>query len=198
MGPQGQMDILIDQKVKRGAFIEVCGRSGIGKTTFFRILAGLVKPDLGYLKIGDTVLLDTRKGIFYPPQKRNTAFMFQEYVLFPNMTVRQNLAFAQPEGQKDPAYLNHLLEVLELGRLQGQYPDRLSGGQQQRVALARALLQKAEVLLLDEPLSAVDAAMRATLLREIAEYHKKHKPTFFVINHNKGEFSALVSGTILL
>lgn len=196
--PQGQTGIQVTQKVQQGAFVDVCGRSGIGKTTFFRILAGLLKPEYGYLSVKGTVLLDTRKGIFLPPQKRNMAYMFQEYALFPNMTVRQNLAFAQPKGQKDPAYLNHLLEVLELGFLQGHYPTTLSGGQQQRVALARALVQQAEILLLDEPLCAVDEAMRAILLGEIAQYHQKHKPTFFVINHNKDEFSRLVDSAIVL
>lgn len=197
-GSDGQMTLQIDEKIEGGSFVGVFGKSGVGKTTFFKILSGLIKPDFGYIKIRETVLLDTENEIFIPPQKRNMAFMFQDYALFPNMTVKQNITFAQPKEKKNNKYIDYLLDVFELTLLDRQYPEKLSGGQQQRVALARALSQQAEILLFDEPLSAVDREMRTKILGEISKYHKQNKLTVFVISHNKNEFKELINRIISL
>ena len=128
----GIADLLIQKTFHEGDLVFLSGASGIGKTTFFRILAGLVKPDYGYLRIGDKILLRTEKDINLPPQQRDVALMFQDYALFPNMTVWENIAFAQKE--KDPTYITRLLDAFQITTLKDRKVTQLSGGQQQRVA----------------------------------------------------------------
>lgn len=151
----GNKFLEVNERISEGSFVHVSGDSGIGKTTFFKILSGLVVPDFGFIKLNDKILLDTANKIFLPPQKRNISLMFQNYALFPNMTVRQNIVFAQTE--KDENIVDELLENFALKTFENTSPSKLSGGQQQRVALARTLAQNAEIVLLDEPISAGNA-----------------------------------------
>ena len=159
-------------------------------------MAGLVKPDYGYLRIGDKILLRTEKDINLPPQQRDIALMFQDYVLFPNMTVWENIAFAQKE--KDPIYITRLLDAFQMTTLKDRKVTQLSGGQQQRVALARTLAQKASITLLDEPLSSVDATMKALMKQEILNFHKETQSTVFVISHQPEDFQAEADTIITL
>lgn len=182
----GNKFLEVDERISEGSFVHVSGDSGIGKTTFFKILSGLVVPDFGFIKLNDKILLDTANKIFLPPQKRNISLMFQNYALFPNMTVKQNIAFAQTE--KDDNIVDELLENFALKTFENTSPSKLSGGQQQRVALARTLAQNAEIVLLDEPFSAVDIAMRKVMLNELLEFNKNNNSTFFVISHSEEEF----------
>ena len=182
----GNKFLEVDERISEGSFVHVSGDSGIGKTTFFKILSGLVVPDFGFIKLNDKILLDTANKIFLPPQKRNISLMFQNYALFPNMTVKQNIAFAQTE--KDENIVDELLENFALKTFENTSPSKLSGGQQQRVALARTLAQNAEIVLLDEPFSAVDIAMRKVMLNELLEFNKNNNSTFFVISHSEEEF----------
>lgn len=182
----GNKFLEVDERISEGSFVHVSGDSGIGKTTFFKILSGLVVPDFGFIKLNDKILLDTANKIFLPPQKRNISLMFQNYALFPNMTVKQNIAFAQTE--KDENIVDELLEKFALKTFENTSPSKLSGGQQQRVALARTLAQNAEIVLLDEPFSAVDIAMRKVMLNELLEFNKNNNSTFFVISHSEEEF----------
>lgn len=182
----GNKFLEVDERISEGSFVHVSGDSGIGKTTFFKILSGLVVPDFGFIKLNDKILLDTANKIFLPPQKRNISLMFQNYALFPNMTVKQNIAFAQT--QKDENIVDELLEKFALKTFENTSPSKLSGGQQQRVALARTLAQNAEIVLLDEPISAVDIAMRKVMLNELLEFNKNNNSTFFVISHSEEEF----------
>lgn len=182
----GNKFLEVDERISEGSFVHVSGDSGIGKTTFFKILSGLVVPDFGFIKLNDKILLDTANKIFLPPQKRNISLMFQNYALFPNMTVKQNIAFAQTE--KDENIVDELLEKFALKTFENTSPSKLSGGQQQRVALARTLAQNAEIVLLDEPISAVDIAMRKVMLNELLEFNKNNNSTFFVISHSEEEF----------
>ncbi len=182
----GHKMLEVDQYIEEGSFVCISGDSGIGKTTFFRIVAGVTSPDFGYIKTEDKILLDTGSKIFLSPQRRNVAIMFQNYALFPNMTVKQNIAFAQKN--EDEIFVENILQKFDLKLLADAFPARLSGGQQQRVALARTLAQKAEIILLDEPLSAVDPSMRKILREEIIKYHRSNDCTFFVISHNEEEF----------
>lgn len=182
----GQKLLEVDQIFEDGELVHVSGNSGIGKTTFFKILAGMIHPDHGLVKVNDAILLDTSNNVFLPPQKRNISLMFQNGALFPNMTVRQNIAFAQKK--KDPKVVDGLLESFALKTFENIYPDKLSGGQQQRVALARTLIQEAAIVLLDEPVSAVDVAMQKSMLNEILRFHMITNATFFVISHNENDF----------
>ncbi len=182
----GNKFLEVNERISEGSFVHVSGDSGIGKTTFFKILSGLIDPDFGFIKLNDKILLDTANKIFLPPQKRNISLMFQNYALFPNMTVKQNIAFAQTE--KDENIVDELLENFALKTFENTSPSKLSGGQQQRVALARTLAQNAEIVLLDEPFSAVDIAMRKVMLNELLEFNTNNNSTFFVISHSEEEF----------
>ena len=192
----GNKFLEVDERISEGSFVHVSGDSGIGKTTFFKILSGLVVPDFGFIKLNDKILLDTANKIFLPPQKRNISLMFQNYALFPNMTVKQNIAFAQTE--KDDNIVDELLENFALKTFENTSPSKLSGGQQQRVALARTLAQNAEIVLLDEPFSAVDIAMRKVMLNELLEFNKNNNSTFFVISHSEEEFESVSSNVLII
>lgn len=192
----GNKFLEVDERISEGSFVHVSGDSGIGKTTFFKILSGLVVPDFGFIKLNDKILLDTANKIFLPPQKRNISLMFQNYALFPNMTVKQNIAFAQTE--KDDNIVDELLENFALKTFENTSPSKLSGGQQQRVALARTLAQNAEIVLLDEPFSAVDIAMRKVMLNELLEFNKNNNSTFFVISHSEEEFENFSSNVLII
>lgn len=192
----GNKFLEVDERISEGSFVHVSGDSGIGKTTFFKVLSGLVVPDFGFIKLNDKILLDTANKIFLPPQKRNISLMFQNYTLFPNMTVKQNIAFAQTE--KDENIVDELLENFALKTFENTSPSKLSGGQQQRVALARTLAQNAEIVLLDEPFSAVDIAMRKVMLNELLEFNKNNNSTFFVISHSEEEFESVSSNVLII
>ncbi|HQK41040.1 MAG TPA: ATP-binding cassette domain-containing protein, partial [Flavobacterium alvei] len=161
----GEINLAIQTSIKMGELVALFGSSGAGKTTLLRILAGLVTPDKGIIKFGETVWFDSGNRINIPPQNRNISLMFQDYALFPNMTVEGNIQFAQSE--KDDQAVDELLSVFGLNEFRKHKTNGLSGGQKQRVALARALARKPQLLLLDEPLSALDATMRASLQDEI-------------------------------
>ena len=192
----GNKFLEVDERISEGSFVHVSGDSGIGKTTFFKVLSGLVVPDFGFIKLNDKILLDTANKIFLPPQKRNISLMFQNYALFPNMTVKQNIAFAQTE--KDENIVDELLENFALKTFENTSPSKLSGGQQQRVALARTLVQNAEIILLDEPLSAVDASLRQSMMEEILEINQNQGSTIFMISHNEREFQNVSLNNLII
>lgn len=181
-------DMLLDVKfnIPTGKLIALYGKSGAGKTSLLKIIAGLLSPEKGIIKVDDKVWLDTDKRLNLSPQKRNIGFLFQEYTLFPNMTVRENLEFALTKGQNNKI-VDELLEIVDLGDLQFRKSNSLSGGQKQRAALARSLVQKPKILMLDEPLSALDYEMRAKLQQYILQLHKEFKLTTILISHDISE-----------
>nr|WP_320132106.1 ATP-binding cassette domain-containing protein [uncultured Holophaga sp.] len=181
----GPVDLKADLCLASGELVAFFGPSGVGKTTLLRILAGLTDPEEGYVSVGGEVWLDTARSIRVPPQRRSVGLVFQDYALFPNMSIRENLRFAQK--QADPGHLEELLEVFGLLRLQDRRPDTLSGGQKQRVALARALARKPGLLLLDEPLSALDHDMRSLLQDEILQVHRRWGITTILVSHDLQE-----------
>ena len=184
-GYKGDFTLDIDISVKKGSFITIFGRSGAGKTTLLRMLAGLLEPDEGFIEIGGKVWYDSRKGINLPPQKRKVGVVFQDYALFPNMTVEQNIMYGMEK--KDEELLEKLLILTELNGLRKRKPQSLSGGQKQRVALARAVARKPDILLLDEPLSALDIDMRRKLQEELQNIHRTFSLTTFLISHDFSE-----------
>lgn len=190
-GANGAMDLNIDLQIQEGDFIALAGQSGSGKTTLLRILAGLEEAE-GTLQIGDEVWLQGKKAL--APQKRKIGFVFQDYALFPNMTVEENLLYVQ----KDQELANHLLEITELSELRKRLPSTLSGGQKQRVSLCRALMNRPKLLLMDEPLSALDPAMRTKLQNEILLLHKEFGTTTIMVSHDPSEIYRLASRVVVL
>jgi len=185
-------EMLLDVKVEleEGKLITIYGVSGAGKSTLLMLLAGLMKPDEGHIKVGGKLWSDRSKKEFLAPQKRNIGLVFQEYALFPNMTVRENLLFGVGKS-KSTAIVDQLVEIIDLGQLQNRKPNTLSGGQKQRVALARALVRKPDMLLLDEPLSALDHEMRVKLQSYILEVHREFKLSTLLISHDVSEIIRL-------
>lgn len=182
----GEMQLLVEAAIERGQLLALYGESGAGKTSILRMLAGLMKPESGLIEVHGDTWLDSKKDIDLKPQKRKTGFVFQDYALFPNMTVRQNLEFALDKKQ-DCGIVDELIEMVELGDLQHRKPETLSGGQQQRTALARALVRRPALLLLDEPLSALDYSMRSKLQDYILEVHRRFNLTTILVSHEISE-----------
>jgi molybdate transport system ATP-binding protein len=184
--------------VAAGELVALSGPSGAGKTTLLRLLAGLARPDGGFLRVEGQSWYDHAHRQWLPPQRRPLGFVFQDYALFPNMTVRENLAFAA-EGQPGAGQIaSELLELLELSELANRRPAVLSGGQQQRVALARALARRPRLLLLDEPLSALDLATRQRLQEALATVHRQFKLTTILISHDPAEIARLADRVVEL
>ncbi|MBF0274474.1 MAG: ATP-binding cassette domain-containing protein [Nitrospinae bacterium] len=186
MTAEGKRELSVSLEIEKGEFTTLFGKSGAGKTTLLRIIAGLTEPDEGILTVNGETWIDTAKDISLPAKKRKTGFVFQDYALFPNMSVKENLEFAC-EKQDDRRKVDELMEMMSLAELKDRKPGQLSGGQQQRVALARALIRNPEVLLLDEPLSALDHETRQKLQNEIINLHKYFSPTVIMVSHDIGE-----------
>jgi molybdate transport system ATP-binding protein len=196
MAADGEMLLDISVKIESRQLLTIYGASGAGKTTILRILAGLTQPDKGSINIDDSCWLDTSKAFHLPTQKRNIGMFFQDYALFPNMTVQQNLEYALVKGQ-DASMIEELMEIMELQQLRNSKPSTLSGGQKQRVALARAIVRKPILLLLDEPLSALDSDMRIKLQDHILEVHRRYKLTTILVSHDVAEIYKM-SDTVLV
>ena len=193
---EGKNLLKVNLEIANNELLCLFGHSGAGKTTLLRILAGLFQPDKGYIAYNGQVWFDSDKKINLSPQQRNVGYMFQDYALFPNMSVRKNIAFAQK--MKNPEEIDKLLYHFGLETLQKQYPAKLSGGQKQRVALARALAAKPKLLLLDEPLSALDEEMRMSLQDEILKAHQLLNSVTLLVSHDKDEVRKLASTVVLL
>ena len=172
-----------------GEFVSLLGPSGCGKTTTLRMIAGFMPPTSGTIEV-DGKVISSPAGVV-PPEKRGMSMIFQSYAIWPNMTVGQNVGFGL-EVRKLPRAeierrVDRILEVVQMGPLKGRYPAELSGGQQQRVALARAIVVEPEVLLLDEPLSNLDANLREEMRFEIRRLHDEFKITTVYVTHDQSE-----------
>jgi putative spermidine/putrescine transport system ATP-binding protein len=171
--------------VEKGEFISLLGPSGCGKSTTLRMIAGLESPDAGRIIFDGTDITDV------PPNKRGAGMVFQAYALFPNLTVRGNIAFGLEIAGKSKATIeeavSRMLQLVQLEGIESRYPSQLSGGQQQRVALARALAPEPHILLLDEPLSALDAMVRVDLRAEIRQIQSELRITTVYVTHDQEE-----------
>lgn len=181
----------LDLQIQDRGFITLLGPSGCGKTTTLRMIAGLETPTSGRILIDGTPVFDSEKGINLPPNKRDIGFLFQNYALWPHMTVYENIAFGLEMLKWDKARIrkrvDELLALLKIEQFEKRYPAELSGGQQQRVAIARALVKMPRVLLLDEPLSNLDARLRLQTREEIRRIQKETKITTVFVTHDQEE-----------
>ena len=193
----GEFTLDVQFSIAPGEFVTLFGPSGAGKTTLLRCLAGLAEPDAGLIEVGGETWFDGESNSNLPPQKRRVGYMFQDYALFPNMTVRGNLEFALCKGA-DRKRVSELIEIMALGELQHRKPATLSGGQQQRVALARALAAEPRLLLLDEPFSALDHATRVRLHEEVLSMQRRYGLTTVMVSHDVGEVYRLSTRVLLL
>ena len=193
----GEMNLDVSCQLARGTFAAIYGPSGAGKTSILRMLAGLLDPDEGFIEIDGEVWLDSQKKLNRKPQHREVGYVFQEYALFPNMSVRRNLEYGLEKGE-DKRRVDELIEIIELGNLQHRKPTTLSGGQKQRVALARAVIRKPQLLLMDEPLSALDAGIRVRLQDYLRMIHEAYEMTTLLVSHDLPEIYRLCEEVILL
>ena len=181
--------------IENNAFITLLGPSGCGKTTTLRMIAGLETPTEGTISIDGQVVFDADRGINLPPIKRDVGFLFQNYALWPHMTVYQNIAFGLENLKWDKkrirARVDELLALLKIEQFESRYPSELSGGQQQRVAIARTLAPGPKVLFMDEPLSNLDAKLRMEMRAELKRLHRDTDSTFVYVTHDQLEAMTL-------
>src|SRR5262245_48069929 len=183
----------VSLQVAEREFVTLLGPSGCGKTTLLRMLAGFVAPDEGAIRAGG-VTLSTPESMV-PPERRGMGMVFQNYAVWPHKTAHQNVAFGlevRRVGRTETRErVGRVLELVGLGGLEGRYPSQLSGGQQQRVALARSLVVEPGILLLDEPLSNLDAKLRERMRWELKELQRRTGITFVYVTHDQSEAMAL-------
>lgn len=189
-----QLDAAFTSSSKR---IALFGPSGAGKSLTLRAVAGLLRPDAGRIEINGRVLFDSQAGICLPAQARRVAYLFQDYALFPHLTVAQNIAFGLRRGWRNPPRrevgpeARRWVDAFELGAIVGSYPGEISGGQKQRVALARALMLQPDILLLDEPFSALDAHLRGRMRQELSTLQRQLDVPMLLITHDPADVDAL-------
>ena len=193
--PLGSEILKIDTAIDANKITAIYGRSGAGKTTLLRMLSGLIRPDKGQITAHGKTWFSSEENINLRVQKRGIGFVFQDAALFPNMNVRNNISFALRD-KKNSLLVDQLLEETALSSLASRYPAQISGGQKQRVALARALAFEPELLLLDEPLSALDIDSRITLRSLIKKVHHKYRMTTVLVSHDIPELFSLADKII--
>ncbi|NEW87104.1 ATP-binding cassette domain-containing protein [Rhodopseudomonas sp. WA056] len=189
-GPAGPFWLDVDLTIAPGSLLAITGPSGAGKTTLLRAAAGLTRPAEGSIRIGATHWCGTAARLHVPTRKRSIGLVFQDYALFPNMTVRGNVDYAIG-SRRCRDEVDELLHLVELHGLADAMPDRLSGGQKQRLALIRALARRPALLMLDEPLSALDPAMRRKLQDDLLRLHRRFATTTLLVSHDPSEILRL-------
>lgn len=189
-------------EVPDGAFVALLGPSGCGKTTLLRMVAGLEEPSSGEIWIGDRRVFAAGENL--PPEERGLGMVFQSYAVWPHMTVADNVAYPlrtrrhRVSREECDRRVKEALDLVRMGELASRFPHQLSGGQQQRVALARGLAMKPPILLLDEPLSNLDARLRAEMRREIRELHRRLGITILYVTHDQREAFEMSTHVVVL
>jgi molybdate transport system ATP-binding protein len=177
--------------------IVVFGPSGSGKSITMQCIAGLLRPDAGRIQIGERVLFDSSAGVDVPPQSRNVGFVFQDYALFPHLDVEKNVGFGLGGRRDGGARVEEFLSLFELTPLARSFPRNLSGGQRQRVALARALIRQPELLLLDEPLSALDPLLRERVRNELDQTQQRFRVPMLLITHDPADVEMFAENLVI-
>lgn len=193
----GSLPLEMEGTFQTGKLTALFGPSGCGKSTLLKLIAGLKKPEKGYIKVDEVFWYDFQKKINISPQTREIGFVFQDFGLFPNMTVLENIIYALP-SYKPISKATELLEMVNLAGFAKRHPYSLSGGQKQRVALARALARNPKLLLLDEPFSALDLETRFEIQEALLKFHLDHKLTTILVSHNREEIIKMADQVYLL
>jgi len=192
----------LNLEIKDREFVTLLGPSGCGKTTTLRMIAGFVEPTDGAILVGGKIMVEAARGQFVPPEKRGMGMVFQSYAVWPHMNVFANVAYplvlAKRTKPEIKDRVTKVLEAVKLGEYVERFPAQLSGGQQQRVALARALVMEPQVLLLDEPLSNLDAKLRETMRFEIKELQRRMKVTIIYVTHDQSEAIAMSDRVVVM
>lgn len=194
-----ELDVSFTCNVRR---LVLFGPSGAGKSMTLKLIAGLETPDAGHVKLNRTCLFDSRQNIRLSPQQRGLAYVFQDYALFPHLTVTQNIAFGLYRGWLNPRRntlresVTRWIQAFHLESVANQYPEQLSGGQRQRTALARALVAEPKALLLDEPFAALDRQLRISLRQELSDLLQQVGIPLILITHDEEDVAALADAVI--
>lgn len=190
-------DINVSMNIQKGSFTALYGNSGSGKTSILRMIAGLLKPDNGSIIVNGQFWYTSEKHKHILPSQRKTGYLLQEGILFPNMDVKGNLVYALgKKGSTD--YFNEIVQLMDLTPLLHKPINELSGGQQQRAALARTLLTKPDILLLDEPFTALDSTSKAMLLNSLKQIHKRYGLTTIMVSHSIAEIALLADKVYII
>jgi len=186
---RGEQVLKIATQFDNGSITKIYGPSGAGKSTFLKIIAGLVEPERGKILVDDVVWLDTVSKTSLSPQNRKTGFVFQNYALFPNMTVQQHLEYVSDDTQ----WISRLLTIGKLETFTSHKPEYLSGGQQQRLAILRAMAMRPKLMLMDEPFSALDPKMKSELILRLKSIWDELGTTVLIVSHNPQELKGLTA-----
>ena len=204
-----KLQVDLEKKVKTGTIqlefslenevLGILGRSGCGKSVTLKCIAGILQPEKGKIQLDDRVLYDSGRNISRKARERRIGYLFQNYALFPNLTVLENICFSLKRSDREgQAYARELMERFYLTEVADSYPAILSGGQQQRTAMARMLAARPEVLLLDEPFSALDSFLRREMEREVREVLKSFGGVSILVSHNKEEIRRLTQRCMVM
>ena len=176
----------------------IVGPSGSGKTTVLNLIAGLLRPDVGKISLHDVVLFDSSTGINLPPERRGVGYVIQDFQLFPHLTVAENLRYGWQRSSKVGFEFKKIVDMLELADLLDRVPYSLSGGQKQRVAIGRAILRCPKLLLLDEPLNAVDASLRASIAEYLDRIIGEFQIPTLLVSHDRESVAKLAHTTVAI
>ncbi len=191
---EGRSLLEVNANLNVGDIVCLRGASGIGKSTLLRIISGLVKPHRGHVAFNGDVWCNTDSKIFVPASKRRTGLMFQDFALFPNMTIFEQITYAQPQKNED--LVMELLECFNIATLKNRRPHQLSGGQKQRVALARAIASEPSMLMLDEPFSALDWELKESLRESIKQAHEMLGSITLMVCHDPADITAMATSIL--
>lgn len=181
-----------------GDYLGILGASGSGKSMTLKCIAGIETPDEGRIVLNGKVLFDSKKKINLKPQERNIGYLFQNYALFPNMTVEENIGIGLIEDKEKLEKVNEMIRIFQLSGLEKKYPSELSGGQAQRVALARAIIYKPDILMLDEPFSALDSYLKEKLQTDILELLKFYDKEVLMVTHSRNEVYKFCGNVVII
>jgi molybdate transport system ATP-binding protein len=199
-------EVDVDCRFESGILV-IQGESGAGKTTILNCIAGLIAPEMGRINVNGRIAFDHRNKINLPAKSRNIGYVFQNYVLFPNISVRKNILYgvknkAEYKNKSEKAemleYVDYIIDTFRIGHIVDKYPRRISGGEKQRVALARAIATKPELLLLDEPFSALDKNTKEIIYKEFIDFKKNFQIPTILITHNEEESKAFGDSKIMI